>query len=95
MKNYLSYKNDWESDSYFVDGKKVRDIKAIGYDGIRYEVVGKDVSVSYSDHGHTYAAKSRHYFIKVGVLGVNISVDLNEIIPKKRKVVAIDFTLAE
>lgn len=66
-------------------------LKRIRFDGVEYPVQGHDIAVPYSDMGHTYTAYSTRYFIKQNVLGVDLMIGLNEILPKNRKIEAVDF----
>jgi hypothetical protein len=47
-------------------------------------VIRRQISKSYSDHGHTYTAKSWHYFIEESVFGTVMEVDLNTICNKTK-----------
>jgi len=78
----LKYKNNWESDEYYLNGKRVDNIEFVEIDGKRYDVVNRMVSITYSDHGHSYQARSRHYYIKEKVFGTVMEIDLNTIVNK-------------
>lgn len=78
----LKYKNNWESDEYYLNGVRVDNISAVEINGKRYGVTRRIVAKSYSDHGHRYEANSWHYFIKETVLGTAMEIDLNTIVNK-------------
>ena len=78
----LKYKNNWESDEYYLNGVRVDNISAVEINGKRYDVVNRMVSITYSDHGHSYQARSRHFYIKEVVLGTAMEIDLNTIVNK-------------
>lgn len=78
----LKYKNNWESDEYYLNGERVDNIEFVEIDGKRYDVVSRMVSISYNDHGHSYQARSRHYYIKEKVFGTVMEIDLNTIVNK-------------
>jgi len=78
----LKYKNNWESDEYYLNGQRVDNIEFVEIDGKRYDVVNRMVSITYSDHGHSYQARSRHYYIKEKVFGTVMEIDLNTIVNK-------------
>ena len=80
----LTYRNNWESDEYYLGDKKLEIINIVEIDGKIYDVVARNVSKSYSDHGHTYTATSRHYFIQERVFGTVMEVDLNTICNKTK-----------
>lgn len=80
----LKYRNNWESDEYYLGDKKLDNISVVEIDGKAYDVVRRQVSKSYSDHGHTYTAKSWHYFIQEKVFGTVMELDLNTIVPKTK-----------
>jgi len=80
MRDVLTYKNDWENDRYFVDGVEIVDLIGVYICGKFYDVEGREVSVRYYDSGHEYSAKSRHYFVKETVFGVEKTFDLNTIV---------------
>ena len=84
MKNFehkLDYQNNWESDSYYVDGKMIEKLKKVSIDGKEYDVTGRTVEVPYNDMGHTYTAISTHYFITETVFGMDHEFDLNTVVP--------------
>ena len=88
----LTYKNDWEYDQYFVDGKRIRELHLIEVNGVQYDVDSGQVSVPYDDMGHTYTATSTHFFVEVEVLGVKVQIDLNRVVKKQRiKALAYEF----
>lgn len=78
----LNYKNNWESDEYYIGGKRVVNMSLVEIDGKQYEVVRRIVGKSYSDHGHRYEANSWHYFIQEKVFGTVMEIDLNTIVNK-------------
>lgn len=90
----LSYRNNWESDEYSVDGRRVSNMTAVyvkeGQEFVQYPVTAKKVSVSYYDYGRTYYANSVHYFVQVSALGANIDIDLNQIITKEGVTICVD-----
>ena len=86
----LVYKNSWENDEYYVDGKKIKTLYSVMINGKDYVVSFKPVAVSYDDMGHTYSSTSRHYFITEEVFGVQRSFDLNTVV-NKVKVFAIGY----
>lgn len=90
--NILEYRNNWASDEYYVDGKRVESLTEvrIGDDPEPAKVIGRQVSVPYYDMGHTYSAQSLHFFIVVEKHGLQFEVDLNTVVPKT-KVIAIKF----
>jgi hypothetical protein len=78
-KNRLTYKNNWESDEYYVNGEQVFDIKSVEINGRVLPVRKSKVSVTYSDHGHLYDAISDHFFIYTEADGIEFERDLNEL----------------
>jgi len=100
VKDKLTYSNDWESDIYHVDGRRVKTLKEVQIFGRPgeiaqfYPVKPKQVGVTCYDMGHQYSAVSTHYFITVRVPGVDVEIDLNQIVPKT-KVIATKFTVEE
>lgn len=94
MKNRLTYKNNWEADSYFVGDKEIVTLSKISVNGKEFKVTHATVSVPYNDMGHTYDGTSTHYFIKEKVFGIEKMFDLNTIV-SKAKVYAIEFTVKE
>lgn len=86
----LTYKNNWESDEYFVGDKLLTSLSEVEIKGKRYKVKANDVGVPYYDMGHQYNAVSTHYFIAEKVFGVYVAFDLNEIV-KRVSVKAIKF----
>ena len=81
MKNrILKYHNQWESDSYTVNGKRVADLMEVSIAGTRYDVHSKRVRVPYDDMGREYHGESMHYFIGVKVGTQVIEIDLNRIV---------------
>ena len=76
-KNRLTYQNNWESDEYYVGGKRLTDIKSVEINNRVFPVRKSKVSVTYSDHGHLYEAISDHFFIHVDVDGIEFECDLN------------------
>jgi len=76
----LEYRNNWESDEYQVDGKRVLNLTTVSINDVFYPVTSRMVSVAYNDMGHTYTAKSKHFFVVSKDLGVE--VDLNRIVGK-------------
>ena len=89
----LKYKNNWESDEYYVGKKRITVLKKVSIDGEEFKVTSRRVSVPYNDMGHTYTGDSNHYFIKKKVFGTKMEFDLNTIVDKV-KVVALDYTVA-
>jgi hypothetical protein len=88
----LNYSNSWESDTYTVDGKRIRTLTEVKINGEFYKVTAYDVSVPYLDHGQRGVGISTHYFVKEKVFGISMSFDLNKIIEKK-PVYAAEYTL--
>lgn len=86
----LAYKNEWENDAYYVEGKRIKNLYSVVINGKDYTVSSRNVSVNYDDMGHTYSSTSRHYFISEKVFGVSRSFDLNTIV-NKVKVFAIGY----
>lgn len=84
---FLKYKNNWESDEYYVGGMKLDNIERVEIEGIQYDVIRRQVTKSYSDHGHTYTAKSWHYFIQEQVFGSVMEFDLNTVVNKAQVLV--------
>ncbi len=92
--SYISYKNNWAADEYYVSGKRVHILEEIEFDGVTYPVITSRVSVPYNDMGNTYTGVSNHFFINVEVLGIPLKIDLNTIIRKNTKIKATKFILA-
>lgn len=90
-KDRLVYENQWESDIYKVNGQEIQTLKAVEIDGEIYKVTSREVSVEYGDMGHTYTAKSTHYFVETTVLGIKKKIDLNTVVPHT-KVMAITWS---
>jgi hypothetical protein len=91
----LTYKNEWESDKFFVDGNPISDLKKVRILENEYAVTSREVSVPYSDMGHTYNAISKHYYIKKNVFGKVLEFDLGRLIDKGIKVSALKYTLED
>lgn len=91
----LTYKNNWEYDEYYVDGKRVKELIRVSFEGKEYDVHSRRVSVSYSDLGHTYSSTSTHFFIKERILGAEVEIDLNRIVPRNSKITPTIYTLEE
>lgn len=87
----LEYRNNWESDVYTIKGKPVTNLKKVKINGAIYDVTSRNVSVSYSDHGHTYTANSKHYFVKESVFGESREFDLNTLM--KKGVIAVEYDI--
>lgn len=68
----LSVKNNWESLTWFVDGKEVEPntIKKVDIGGETFKVRWRMKTVDYGDMGHTYSATSPHGYVKKSVFGV-------------------------
>ena len=90
--NKLTYENQWESDTYKVNGKRVTDLKVVQIAEAKYRVEGKLISVEYNDMGSIGQGISTHYFIKARIFGMQMTFDLNEIVPKV-KVLAIEYSV--
>lgn len=78
----LTYRNNWEADEYYVDGKRVTKLTSVRINDLIYPVTSKTVSVPYSDHGTTYSGVSTHYFVEACMFGIPRLVDLNEYVNK-------------
>lgn len=79
----LTYENNWESDIYKVDGKRLRYLNKVKIGSKTYNVIPDRVGVSYSEMGRTDVAYSTHYFVKEKVFGLPTMFDLNTIVPRK------------
>ncbi len=79
----LKYSNQWESDIYTVNDKRVTKLKEVVINGKWYKVTSRIVSVPYSDMGRPGAGTSTHYFVKEKVFGITIEFDLNTIVNRK------------
>jgi hypothetical protein len=44
--------------------------------------------------GHQYNGVSHHFFVKVNVLGVDMNIDLNTIVPKV-EVIPVEYSLVD
>lgn len=78
----LIYQDNWESDVYWVAGKRINSLRSVDIGDKSYTVTARQVSVPYSDHGHRYESTSTHYFINVPVGGnFSVPVDLNRVVP--------------
>ncbi len=86
--NKLEYRNNWESDEYYVGGKRISNLTTVSINGVFYPVTNRVVTIPYDDHGHVYNGISTHYFIVSQDLGVE--VDLNRVV-RKQKVIAVKF----
>ena len=89
--NVLTYKNNWESDEYYVDGRKISNLVKIKFDDKIINVHSNEVTVRYMDMGHSSSSTSIHYFVTCKILGTEIEIDLNQIVPKTR-IEAFEFT---
>lgn len=67
----LTVRNNWESLTWFVDGKEIEPntIKKVEVGGEEFKVKWCMRTVSYGDMGHTYEATSPHGYIKKNVFG--------------------------
>jgi hypothetical protein len=90
----LTYINNWEYDQYYVDKKPISDLKKISIGGIEYKVTARAVEKDYNDMGHSYTARSTHFFVKQKVLGVMMDLDLNSIV-NKVPISALKYTFAK
>jgi len=90
----LTYKNDWETDVYYVDKKRITDLKLVRINDQEFKVSSRTVCIPYRDMGHTYNGVATHYFIKIDVLGKKTEFDLNTLV-KKHKISALKYTLYE
>jgi len=84
----LEYRNNWESDEYRVDGKRVLNLTTVSINDAFYPVNSRMVSVVYNDMGHNYTANSKHYFVTSKDL--NVEVDLNRLV-NKNDIVAVNY----
>ena len=91
----LTYRNNWEADEYYVDGKRITSLEEVEENGVTYPVTTRRVSVPYNDMGHTYSGTSDHYFIEVSNLSTIMLLDLNRIVPKNPNIKATKFTFAD
>jgi len=94
MKNKISVDNNWEADTYSVDGKRISDLSEVKIGAKKYKVRGVEISVRYMDMGTVGYGRSMHYFVTERVFGTKMEFDLNEIADQKT-VYATKFTLAE
>ena len=88
----LTYQNNWEADSYFVENRRIQSLEAVSIDGKEYNVTEHVISVPYSDMGQTYFGTSTHYFIRETVFGITKEFDLNTIVNKK-KIIPVRYTV--
>lgn len=65
----ITYRNDWMAHKYSVDGRDVRPIVVqVNLDKNdlgRYDVLAKNESGTYLDHGHSYGYSSTQCFIAI------------------------------
>ena len=90
MMNILTYRNNWENDEYYVDGKRISNLKSVKINEKEYTVAREKVSKSYNDMGHNYTSTSWHYFVAEEVFGTMIVFDLNKVVGKV-EVTAVEF----
>ena len=90
----LTYQNNWESDSYFVGKDKIQTLDVVKIKDEEHDVITLKVSVPYNDMGHQYNGVSHHFFVKVNVLGVDMNIDLNTIVPKV-EVIPVEYSLVD
>ena len=79
----LKYKNNWEADEYYINGKRIKALKRVRIIDKEYPVKTHQVSVPYNDMGHEYNGISDHYFVTETVFGIKKEFDLNEIVGKQ------------
>ena len=90
MRDKLRYENDWECDKYFVGKTPVQKLTKVTIDDVPFDVVTRNIEKPYSDHGHTYYARSDHFFITVTVGGIVFERDLNTL--ARKKIIAIEWS---
>lgn len=92
-KNRLSYKNDWESHLYSVNGKLIKKLKSVVIHGMEYPVKTFKDTVRYNDMGNESSATSNQFSIEMQLdpIGITISVTLNELLRKKVAIEAKGF----
>lgn len=83
--NLLSYKDSWYVYTFYVDGKEISQLKEVEIAGMKYKVYSRQVSISYSDHGHIYDGTSRHYFINTFIGDAEIEVSLTDILDTRQE----------
>lgn len=86
----LKYDNQWEYDTYTIDGKEVTSLSKVKIGSEYYDVFGKEIRVPYDDMGRQYHANSVHYFIETRIGKNFYAIDLNRII-RKEPVYAIEY----
>lgn len=88
----LQYRNNWESDEYYVDDTRILELKKVRIGKIEYPVKTRKVTVPYYDSGHQYESTSDHYFIEASVFGIKMDFDLNKI-TNRTTVFALDYKI--
>lgn len=92
--NRISYRNNWEAHEYSTSSGRIGELKKVSINGHPYDVITKQVSVPYSDHGHNYTAESDQYYVEEDVFGVPMLIALSKI-TESTDVIALDFKLVD
>lgn len=90
----IRHSNSWTVDTYMIGRREAVDIIEVTVDGKAYHVKGYTGGTSYSDHGHTYTARTRTYEVEVDVLGKPMDVGLVDLM-RDHKVLATKWAVEE
>jgi hypothetical protein len=77
MTNILKYKNNWESDEYYVGKTRVKNLTKVSVNEVEFPVISRKETVTYDDMGRLAQATSTHFYIVSVVGGVLFERDLN------------------
>lgn len=75
--SFLKYRNDWGSDEYYLNNRRVKNLQVVEIGGEQFNVASRTVEVEYFDHGVRGYGRSTHFFITVYVQGIEFERDLN------------------
>lgn len=92
-RNRLSYENDWEYRTYFVDGKEIEALREVEIAGEKFAVFSWNETEMVYDMGHKYTCTSLRHFINVSLAGKKLPMALEVILDKKIAVTATKFDL--
>lgn len=85
--------NSWGAYVYEIAGEQLYDLYSVDIAGKKYAVGYVTHTETVYDMGHEYPAWSRRYYVQTKFAGVNIEVFLDELIAKRVKITALDYSV--
>lgn len=90
--------NSWGAYVYEIAGEQLYDLYSVDIAGKKYAVGYVTHTETVYDTGHEYPAclghaMSRRYYVQTKFAGVNIKVFLDELIAKRVKITALDYSM--